>query len=92
MSENIPNLPSYDERALDAAFATLADEVRSGSVDVDSAMERLRHMPFEDLGFAKVDHHRLLWMNWRRPRARHFASSTRFDLNVWYRWNRKSSA
>ena len=29
-------------------------------MDVDSAMHRLRHMPFEDLGFAKVDHHRAL--------------------------------
>ncbi len=38
----------------------LLDEVRAGSVAVDSAMERLRHMPFEDLGFAKVDHHRAL--------------------------------
>src|SRR6476620_498088 len=34
MSENIPNLPSYDERALDAASATLADEVRSGSASL----------------------------------------------------------
>src|SRR3954447_2399587 len=38
----------------------LLDEVRSGTVEVDSALERLRHMPFEDLGFAKVDHHRAL--------------------------------
>ena len=38
----------------------LLDEVRSGAVEVDSAIERLRHMPFEDLGFAKVDHHRAL--------------------------------
>jgi pyridinium-3,5-biscarboxylic acid mononucleotide synthase len=38
----------------------LLDEVRTGSVAVDSAMVRLRHMPFEDLGFAKVDHHRAL--------------------------------
>lgn len=38
----------------------LLGEVRSGAVEVDSAMERLRHMPFEDLGFAKVDHHRAL--------------------------------
>jgi pyridinium-3,5-biscarboxylic acid mononucleotide synthase len=29
-------------------------------VDIDAALERLRHMPFEDLGFAKVDHHRAL--------------------------------
>src|SRR5437588_1865223 len=38
----------------------LLDEVRCGAVEVESAMERLRHMPFEDLGFAKVDHHRAL--------------------------------
>jgi NCAIR mutase (PurE)-related protein len=34
--------------------------VSAGAVDVEAAMERLRHMPFEDLGFAKVDHHRAL--------------------------------
>lgn len=34
--------------------------VRSGVVDLDQAVERMRHMPFEDLGFAKVDHHRAL--------------------------------
>ncbi|MEQ1948829.1 MAG: nickel pincer cofactor biosynthesis protein LarB [Bryobacteraceae bacterium] len=38
----------------------LLDDVRSGSVAVDTALERMRHMPFEDLGFAKVDHHRSL--------------------------------
>jgi NCAIR mutase (PurE)-related protein len=38
----------------------LLAQVSAGSVDVDAAMERLRHMPFEDLGFAKVDHHRAL--------------------------------
>src|SRR5437879_6649887 len=38
----------------------LLDQVRAGAVEVDAAIERLRHMPFEDLGFAKVDHHRAL--------------------------------
>jgi hypothetical protein len=38
----------------------LLEQVRGGAVDVDAALERLRHMPFEDLGFAKVDHHRAL--------------------------------
>ncbi len=38
----------------------LLDEVRSGSMDIDAALDRLRHLPFEDLGFAKVDHHRAL--------------------------------
>jgi len=38
----------------------LFEQVREGAVDVDSALHRMRHMPFEDLGFAKVDHHRAL--------------------------------
>ena len=38
----------------------LLEQVRGGTVDIDAAMERLRHLPFEDLGFAKVDHHRAL--------------------------------
>jgi NCAIR mutase (PurE)-related protein len=39
---------------------TLLEQVRNGAVDVDAALERVRHLPFEDLGFAKVDHHRAL--------------------------------
>src|ERR1043165_6705031 len=39
---------------------SLFEQVRQGEVDIDSAVGRLRHMPFEDLGFAKVDHHREL--------------------------------
>ncbi len=39
---------------------SLLEQVRAGAVDVDAALERMRHLPFEDLGFAKVDHHRSL--------------------------------
>jgi pyridinium-3,5-biscarboxylic acid mononucleotide synthase len=35
-------------------------QVRSKKLSPDEAVERLRHLPFEDLGFAKVDHHRAL--------------------------------
>jgi len=38
----------------------LLEQVRSGAMDVDAAVSRVRHLPFEDLGFAKVDHHREL--------------------------------
>jgi len=38
----------------------LLNEVRSGSASVPEALERLRNLPFEDLGFAKLDHHRAL--------------------------------
>jgi hypothetical protein len=34
--------------------------VRAKKITPDEAVARLRHMPFEDLGFAKVDHHRTL--------------------------------
>jgi pyridinium-3,5-biscarboxylic acid mononucleotide synthase len=43
-----------------SALRKLLEEVRDGSVSPDDAVSRLRHMPFEDLGFAKVDHHRRL--------------------------------
>jgi len=36
------------------------EAVRDRKVSPETAMERLRHLPFEDLGFAKVDHHRAL--------------------------------
>jgi pyridinium-3,5-biscarboxylic acid mononucleotide synthase len=38
----------------------LFQQVRSGKLSPDEAVSRLRHLPFEDLGFAKVDHHRAL--------------------------------
>jgi pyridinium-3,5-biscarboxylic acid mononucleotide synthase len=38
----------------------LLEHVRTGTVDVDTALGRMRHLPYEDLGFAKVDHHRAL--------------------------------
>ena len=41
-------------------LAELLERVRRGRVSVRQAVEKLRHLPFEDLGFAKVDHHRAL--------------------------------
>ena len=34
--------------------------VKGGALSPEKAVERLEHLPFEDLGFAKVDHHRSL--------------------------------
>ncbi len=39
---------------------TLLTDVREGRVPVTDALDRLRVLPFEDLGFAKLDHHRAL--------------------------------
>src|SRR5438552_12464262 len=38
----------------------LLEGVRSGAMDVDAALDRMRHLPYEDLGYAKLDHHRAL--------------------------------
>ena len=38
----------------------LFQRVRRGKLSPDEAVARLRHLPFEDLGFAKIDHHRAL--------------------------------
>lgn len=42
------------------ALRQLLDDVRSGALDADEAVRRLRRLPFADLGFARVDHHRHL--------------------------------
>jgi NCAIR mutase (PurE)-related protein len=39
---------------------TLLHHVREGSVSVETALEELRHLPYRDLGFAKIDTHRHL--------------------------------
>lgn len=39
---------------------SLLEEIVSGTVSVDRALDRLTHMPFEDIGFARIDHHRAL--------------------------------
>jgi pyridinium-3,5-biscarboxylic acid mononucleotide synthase len=38
----------------------LLEQVQRQEVTVADALARLRHLPFEDLGFAKIDHHRAL--------------------------------
>ena len=38
----------------------LFKQVQAGKLSPDDALAELRHMPFEDLGFAKVDHHRAI--------------------------------
>jgi pyridinium-3,5-biscarboxylic acid mononucleotide synthase len=38
----------------------LLERVSKGTLGVPGAIERLKALPFEDLGFAKIDHHRAL--------------------------------
>jgi NCAIR mutase (PurE)-related protein len=48
-------------RAMDRTRLTeLLERVRGGALPVAEALEELRDLPFGDLGFARVDHHRAL--------------------------------
>ena len=42
------------------AVRALLEDVQAGRIDVDAAVRKLRRLPYEDLWFAKVDHHRAL--------------------------------
>ena len=42
------------------AMRALLENVRNGTVAPDDALETLRELPFQEMGFAKVDHHRAL--------------------------------
>jgi len=44
----------------EASLRQLVAAVQEGTVDADEAVRRLRRLPFADLGFARVDHHRAL--------------------------------
>ncbi len=43
-----------------AKILDIVTAVKTGRLSVEKAMERLKHLPYEDLSFAKVDHHRHL--------------------------------
>ena len=38
----------------------LLEDIKSGSVNINEGIQELKRLPFEDLGFAKVDHHRAI--------------------------------
>ncbi len=51
----------------DIALQRLLEDVRSGVLHPDDALAALRRLPFADLGFARIDHHRALRQG--RPEA-----------------------
>src|SRR5579883_1718001 len=54
-------MAGQDSCAMDeTALRQLIDDVRTGVLGADDAVARLRRLPFADLGFARVDHHREL--------------------------------
>ena len=53
---------TYDRGAIidEPRLRRLLDEVKTGQLSTDAAVAELRSLPYSDLGFAKVDHHRAL--------------------------------
>ena len=47
-----------------AALQNLLEQVRDGSMDVSAAAAVLRDLPYQDLGYARLDHHRPLRTGW----------------------------
>src|SRR3990167_8880484 len=35
-------------------------DLKKGKIEIDEAVRKLKFLPFEDLGFVKIDHHRAL--------------------------------
>ena len=42
------------------AIKELLEGVKKGDISIDDAMIKLKKLPFEDIGFAKIDTHRAL--------------------------------
>lgn len=55
-----PNLNLRETDIEEHRLRDLLNSVAEGRLPIDRAVDELRHLPYEDLGFAKVDHHRAL--------------------------------
>jgi NCAIR mutase (PurE)-related protein len=42
------------------ALREFIEKIKDGTIEVDEAIARLRNLPYEDIGFARIDHHRAL--------------------------------
>jgi hypothetical protein len=68
----------------------LLEEVRDRGLSPEQAISRLRHLPFEDLGFAKIDHHRPLRIG--MPEVIYCASKTPEQVaEIFFRMAARSS-
>src|SRR3954452_14428261 len=60
-------MTKQDRRMEESAVRRLLEDVRTGARSPDDAVAELRRLPYADLGFARVDHHRALRQG--RPEA-----------------------
>lgn len=60
MSRLPPTTPESAAASGDASLTRLLERVADGTLPIDGALAALRTLPFEDLDWAKLDHHRAL--------------------------------
>jgi hypothetical protein len=53
-------MKAREERLTPEEITKVLQQVRRGKLSVGGALERLRNLPYEDLSYAKIDHHRAL--------------------------------
>ncbi len=55
----VADLPQYGFNIMDSeSLKKLLLEVKSGQISIDTAVDHFKGMPFDDIGFAKIDNHR----------------------------------
>ncbi len=55
------NTNAYGIFGMDEIYLkALIEKIQNGRIGADAAMELLRRLPFEDIGFARIDHHRCI--------------------------------
>jgi pyridinium-3,5-biscarboxylic acid mononucleotide synthase len=58
--KNEPIFKAWERLMTERNLRKILASVKDGSVSVDEGIEKLKNLPFEDVGFARIDHHRTL--------------------------------
>src|SRR5262249_41006331 len=59
--ETAPVMGGQDRAVMDeSALRNILEQFAAGAIDADEVVRRLRRLPFTELGYALVDHHRAL--------------------------------
>jgi NCAIR mutase (PurE)-related protein len=56
----MPDVSEGGTKIDEARLKELLESIQQGAISVDAGLNRLKDLPYEDLGFAELDHHRAL--------------------------------
>ena len=60
MHDSVSKKPSEASTMTEENIKAVLTSVKKGTLSVDDGLMKLKHLPFEDVGFARIDHHRTL--------------------------------